>query len=327
MNNRRKLIVALGASALATPLAGFAQQATKVWRIGYLSAASSDNDKLRLAAFQQGLRQLGYLEGKNIVIEQRYAAGRFERLADLATELVRLQVDVLIVYGDSAIRAAREAGGAIPIVMTISADPVGEGFVDNLARPGGRVTGFSDLHSALVTKRLELLKEIAPSASRIAVLLTADPTRLRQLKDIQAAAPAFGVIVLPLPVTGADDIDRAFVTMRKERSEGLIVLGDPVIAIHRRQIAGLAAKGRLPSIFTVRESVDAGGLMSYGTNFPELWRRAAIYVDKILKGAKPADLPVEQASKFELVVNLKTAKALGIAIPQSILIRANEVIQ
>ena len=326
MNGR--IFVWFLATLLLTTVYAEAQQPTKVYRIGYLSAASAEADKNRFAYFQRGMQELGYIEGKNVVIEQRYAAGQFERIPELSAELIRLKVDVLVVYGETAILAAKNATSTIPIVMTVHPDPVGDGIVASLARPGGNVTGLSDLHTVLATKRLEILKEVVPSASRIAVFFhAANPTLLRQLKDIQDIAPAFRVTVLSVPVTGPDDFDRAFTMMRKERAAGLMVLGSPLIGVHRRQILDLAAKSRLPAIYTVRESPDAGGLMSYGTNFHELWRRAATYVDKILKGAKPADLPVEQPTKFDLVINLKTAKALGLTIPHSLLGRADQVIE
>jgi putative ABC transport system substrate-binding protein len=212
--------------------------------------------------------------------------------------------------------------------MTVHPDPVGDGIVASLARPGANVTGLSDLHTVLVSKRLEILKEVVPSASRIAVFFHAsNPTLLRQLKDIQDIAPTFRAPILSVPVKGPDDFDRAFSMMRKERAEALMVLGSPLIGNHRRQILDLAAKSRLPAIYTLKESPDAGGLMSYGTNFDELWRRAATYVDKILKGAKPADLPVEQPTKFEFVINLKAAKQIGLAIPPNVLARADRVIR
>jgi putative tryptophan/tyrosine transport system substrate-binding protein len=326
----KKTFFGLVLTAMLLAVCNFAeaQQSKKVYRIGYLSAASAEADKSRFAAFLRGMQELGYIEGKNIVIEQRYAAGQFERIPDLATELIRLKVDVLVVYGDSAILAAKNATSTIPIVMTVHPDPIGDGIVASLARPGGNVTGLSDLHTVLVTKRLEILKEVVPSATRIAVFFHAgNPTLLRQLKDIENVAPAFGVKVLPVPVTGPDDFERGFATMKKERAGGLMVLGSPLIGNNRQQILALVAKNRLPAIYTVRENPDAGGLMSYGTNFPDLWRRAAIYVDKILKGAKPADLPVEQPVKFEFVVNLKAAKQIGLTMPPNVLARADEVIK
>ena len=313
--------------ALSAPVE--AQQTEKVYRLGYLSVRTAKRERHRIAAFQQGLQELGYTEGKNIVIELRRAvAGQRERIRQLAAELVRLKVDVIVTTGGSTTQAAKEMTTTIPIVFTISADPVGDGLVASLARPGGNVTGLSDLHSVLVTKRLELLKEIVPTATRVSVLLNpAFPAHSRQLKDIQAAAPAFGVTVLSSPVTGADDIDRAFATMRKKSAEGLLVLGDPLLGNHRPQIVDLAAKSRLPAIFTGKGAVLHGGLMSYGANLTELWRRAAVYVGKILKGARPADLPVEQPKKFEMVINLKAAKQLGVAIPSEVLLQATRVIK
>jgi putative ABC transport system substrate-binding protein len=305
-----------------------AQQPEKVYRIGYLTARSHASESHRIVAFQQGLQELGYVEGKNIVVELRRAVGQREKLRELAAELVRIKVDVIVVSSGTIVPIAREATTTIPIVFTVHADPVGEGAVASLARPGGNVTGLSDLHSVLVTKRLELLKEVVPAASRVAVLLDAGwATHSRQLKDIQAAAPPFGVTVLPFPVTGREDIDRAFGSMRTRGAGGLIVLGAPLIANHRPQIVDLAAKSRLPTIFTTRENVAAGGLMSYGADLTELWRRTATYVDKILKGTKPADLPVEQPTKFELVINLKTAKQIGLTIPPNVLARADKVIR
>jgi len=272
------------------------------------------------------LRELGYVEGKTVVIEPRHAAGRFDRLPELALELVRLKVDVLVVSGAPAAHAAKKATGTIPIVITNAADPVGTGLVASLARPGGNVTGLSDFNAGVITKRLELLKEVVPSASRIAILLNpANPTNPRQLKLVQAAAPAVGVTLLALEAKGADDIDRAFAAIRKERAGALVVVGDPMFSTHEKQILDGAARNRLPAIYSQAQWVDAGGLMCYGTNFPDLFHRAATYVDKILKGAKPADLPVEQPTRFELVINLKTAKAFGLTIPPSLLLRADRV--
>ena len=296
--------------------------------LGMLCVPLAAEGQSWLADFQQGLQELGYLEGKNILIEQRYAVGQFERLPELAADLVRLKVDVLVVADAPAAHAAKKAASTIPIVMTSVADPVGIGLVASLAHPGGNVTGLSDFNAGVVAKRLELLKEVVPSASRIAVLLNpANPTNLLQLKLTQAAAPALGVTLLSLEAKGPDDIDRAFTAIREERPGALLVIGDPTFGTHRRRIVELAAKGRLPAIYWLRQPVDAGGLMSYGTNFAHLYCRVAIYVDKILRGAKPADLPVEQPIKSELVINLKTVKALGLTIPQSLLLRADEVIQ
>jgi len=322
------LAAALTVSLLTVPLAGETQQAVSVTRIGFLAASSGERLKSRQAAFQKGLRDLGYVEGKTIIIEYRSAEGRFERLPGLAAELVRLKVDVLVAEGAPAAHAAKNATSVIPIVIGNAADPVGTGLVVSLARPGGNITGLSDFNLGVVTKRLELLKEVVPRASRVAVLMNpTNPTNPLQLKEIEAVAPAMGVTLLPLEVRGADDIEPAFDAVRKHRAAAILVFGDPMFGTHRRRIAELAVKSRLPAIYGGAEAVDAGGLMSYGANFGDLYRRAAVYVDKILKGAKPAELPVEQPAMFELVINLKTAKQIGLTIPQSVLHRADRVIQ
>ncbi len=326
--DRRTFVKTLGVGLLAAPLAAKAQQARRIARIGFLSSYSAERESIFLAAFQQGLLELGYLEGRNIFIEQRYAGGNFQKLPDLAAELLALRVDILVTTGTPAAQAAKNATSVIPIVMTLVADPVGTGLVASLARPGGNITGLSDFNAGVVAKRLQLLKEVVPSASRVAVLFNpANPTNPLQWKLTQAVAPALGVTLLSLEAKGADDIDRAFTAIRKQLPEALIVIGDPLFGTHRRRIVELSVKSRLPATYSNREWADAGGLMSYGANFGDLYRRAATYVDKILKGAKPADLPVEQPTKFELVINLKTAKALGLTIPPSLLGRADEVIQ
>lgn len=305
-----------------------AQQATKIHRVGYLSASSAAADKDRYAAFLRGLLELGYAENKNVVIEQRYVAGQFDKTPESLRELLQLKVDVLVAYGEPVIAAAKNATSTIPIVMTVHPDPLGDGIIASLARPGGNITGLSDLHTVLVTKRFEILKEVVPSAARIAVLFHAgNATLQRQLKDVESVAPGFGVKIVPMPVSAAKQFDQAFAAMSKERVGGLMVLGSPFIGNNRRQILDLAVKHRLPAIYTLRENPEAGGLMSYGTNFQDLWRRAAVYVDKILKGTKPADLPVEQPIKFEFVVNLKTAKQIGLTIPPNVLARADRVIR
>ncbi len=306
-----------------------AQQTKKVSKIGFLASSSGERLKGRMAAFQQGLRELGYLEGKNILIEHRSAAGQFEKLPELAAELVRLKVDILVAEGAPAAHAAKNATRTIPIVIGNAADPVGTGLVASLARPGGNITGLSDFNLGVITKRLEILKEVVPTASRIAVLLNpTNPTNPLQLKEIQAAAPALGVTLLPLEAKGPDDIERAFATMRKNRPGALLVMGDPMFGTHRKRIAELSVKNRLPAIHGAAEIVEAAAaLMSYGVNFDDLYRRAATYVDKILKGTKPADLPVEQPMKFELVINLKTAKQIGLTIPPNVLARADKVIK
>ena len=285
-----------------------AQQPKKVPRIGFLGAASATSQASRLDAFRQGLRDLGYVEGKSIIIEYRDAEGKFERLPKLAAELVGLKVDIIVTQGSPAAEAAKKTTSTIPIVMATGGDAVGSGLVASLARPGGNITGLSTLATDLAAKRLELLKEVVPKASLVAILLKpANATNPLQLKEIKAAAPALGVILLSVEVKGADDLETAFTAIRKNRAGGIIVLSDPMFGTHRRRIAEFTVKSRLPAIYPGPEFVDAGGLMSYGNNFDDLFRRAATYVDKILKGAKPADLPVEQPMKFEFIVNLKTA--------------------
>ena len=328
MNTRIPVLFCLLITLLLITGSVHAQQPQKIPRLGYLSYGSVEIDKSLLAAFQQGLRELGYLEGKNIVIEQRYAAGQSDKLPELVAEFVRVKADVIVVTGDPAAHAAKKATTAIPIVIVTSPDPVGTGLIASLAHPGGNVTGLSDFHGGVVTKRLELLKDVAPLASRIAVLLNpANPSNPIQLKDIQAAASAFRVTLISLEVKGPDDIDPAFTTVVKERAGALLVLGDRLFATHQSQIIKFAVKNRLPTIYSQRLYVEAGGLMSYGANFTDQYRRAAIYVDKLIKGAKPADLPVEQPTKFELVINLKAAKQIGLTIPPTVLARADKVIK
>jgi ABC-type uncharacterized transport system substrate-binding protein len=328
MIDRRRFLLTSLAGAVAGPLAVEGQQPKTIVRIGFLSSSSAERERPRLTAFQQTLRELGYLEGQNIVIEQRYAGGNFQQLPELAAELARIKVDIFVVVGAPASLAARKTTSVIPIVMVGVADPVGVGLVDSLARPGGNVTGLSDFNAGVVAKRLELLKEVVPSASRVAVLLNpANPSNPLQLKLIQAAAETLGVRLFPLEAKSAEEIDRAFAAMRTERAEAVIVIGDPMFGTHRRRLIDLSAKRGLPAIYSTREYVIDGGLVSYGTNLDDLYRPAAVYVDKSLKGAKPADLPVEQPTKYELVINLKTAKALGLTIPPSLLARADQVIE
>jgi putative ABC transport system substrate-binding protein len=322
--------VALVVVLLAAPLSAHAQPRGKMHRIGYLSLQRVEADKSWLAAFRQGLRDLGHVEGENIVIHQRHATGRPEKLSGLASELVGLEVDVLVVYGLWALlEAGWKAPVTLPIVFTVDADPVGKGLVESLARPGGNITGLSDAHADLVPKRLQFIKEVIPSAARVGVLLNPDSRASQsQLKSAQAAGPALGMTVVPVEVKGRgrDDMDRAFATMSRDLG-ALLVIGDPSVSVHRSRIAELALKARIPTIATVREWADAGLLIAYGTNFHDLWRRAATYVDKILKGARPGDLPVEQPTRFDLVINLKTARALGLTIPPSFLLRADGVIE
>jgi putative ABC transport system substrate-binding protein len=305
------LAVVLAVGLVIALLAAEGQEAGKIWRIGFLSPYSTEFDKSWRAALQQGLRDLGYVEGKNFVIEQRHAEGRFERFPELAAELVRLKLDVFLAHSVAAVNAAKKASSTVPIVMAVVADPLGTGLVASLARPGGQVTGLSDLHSEINAKRLELLKGMVPSLSRVAVLWNpANSVHAAQWKDLQTAAPALQLTVVPVEVKGPEDVDRVFTTIRKERAEALNLLGGAA-TIHLRRVADLAVKNRIPTISTTRSSAEEGLLMSYGADFKDLYRRAAIFVDKILKGAKPADLPVEQPTKFELVINLKTAKTFS----------------
>ncbi len=322
-------LVAFALGILLAPLAADAQQPTKVPRIGFLVFSSpSTIISARFEGFRQGLRELGYIEGKNIVIERRFAEEKRERLPQLAAELVRLKVEVIVTGGPTSTRAAKEATVTIPIVMGHDTDPVGSGFVASLARPGGNITGLSSLAPEISGKRLELLKEIVPKLSRVAVFGTSTQAgNAQSLKETELAAAAFGVQLQYLDILDRKDIETAFREARKWRADGVLGLPSPVMIAERKQVADLAAKSRLPAMYTASEFVDAGGLISYGPNFVDLYRRAATYVDKVLKGSKPADLPVEQPTKFELVINLKTAKALGLTIPQSVLFRADQVVK
>jgi putative ABC transport system substrate-binding protein len=328
--NRRDTVLALLALG-AAPLAAEAQQAGKVARIGYVSANLADNPHLR-DAFLQGLRDLGYVEGRNAVIEYRGAEGNVERVPALAAELVALKVDVIFVGGGTRVTlGAMQATKTIPIVFTGVGDPVESGLVSNLARPGGNVTGLSALSPELVGKRLELLKQAIPGVDRVAVLWRPGALGERTDKDMltaaDVAARALGLRLQFVEAQDADEFARAFSDMSSARAGALTVLPSNRFLRHHTRIVDLAARNRLPAVYTSREFVDAGGLMSYGANEPDLFRRAATYVDKILKGAKPGDLSVEQPTKFELVINLKTAKVLGLTIPQSMLAHADEVIQ
>jgi len=305
-----------------------AQQPKKVPRIGFLGAASPSANAARIEAFRQGLRELGYVEGKNIVIEWRHAEGKFDRLSELAAELVRLKVDVIVTAGPPATRSAKEATSTISIVMAQDGDPVGSGFVASLARPGGNITGLATLSPELSGKQLELLKEIVPKLSRVAVFgASTGTTNAQNLRETELAAGALGIKLQYLDVLNPKDIETAFRAASKGRAEAVLVLGSPVLNSQRTQVVELAAKNRLPAVYGQPEFMDAGGLMFYGASTTEMFRRAATYVDKILKGRKPADLPVEQPIKFELVINLKAAKQIGLTIPQSVLYRADRVIK
>jgi putative ABC transport system substrate-binding protein len=328
MNNRRKLLVTLGAGALAfaAPPGSFGQQQGKVWRVGFLLPGAGSLSSANAGAFLKGMRELGYIEGKNLVIEWRFADGKLERLPDLAAELVQLKVDIIVTAGATAISAAQKATTTIPIVMTSAGDPVGSRFVKSLARPGGNITGLSNMAGDIAAKFIDLLRSVVPKLSRVA-MLTPSTTYGELSKSVQAAAQKAGVKTLVAEASTPQEIENAFSMMVREKADAVIMGSPTTFAQQHRQIAELALKYRLPSLFQDRVDVEVGGLMSYGQKLIDNYERSATYVDKILKGAKPGDLPVEQPVSFELVVNLKTAKALGVTIPQTILLRADEVIQ
>ena len=314
---------------LAAPLATEAQPA-KVARIGYLSplSVSADGSQRLFEAFRNGLTELGYAEGRNIAIESRWAAGKYERLPSLAAELVRLRMDVIVTAGVPAILAAKKATSRIPIIMAVVVDPIATGLVASLARPGGNVTGMSVMAPDLVGKQLEMLKEIAPKASRVAVLWNpANPGNTPQLRAAELAARTLGMRLQPQEARSPREIDSAFAAMSKEGAGAVVVLLDVMFIDQGTRIADLAARRRLAAVYGLAEHVRAGGLMAYAPSFPNNYRRAAVFVDKILRGANPGDLPIEQPTQFELLINLKTAKALGLTIPPSLLLRADEVIQ
>jgi putative tryptophan/tyrosine transport system substrate-binding protein len=326
---RKKVIgLTLSATLFALSVNIEAQQPKKVHRIGFLVPGSASGYASLVDAFRQGLRELGYVEGKNIIIEYRYTEGKEGPLPELAADLVRLKVDVIVTASTPDALVTKQRTGTIPIVMAVSGDPLGSGLVASLARPGGNVTGLTSIASDLSGKRLELLKEVVPRISRLAVL--GNPSNVltaSTMRETEVAAQALQVKPQILEVRGPDDFETAFQAATKGRADALIVLPDPVFTGQRRRIVDVAAKSRLAAIFYTKEFVEAGGLMSYGPNFSDLFRRAATYVDKILKGAKPADLPVEQPTKFELVINLKAAKQIGLTIPPNVLARADKVIR
>ena len=328
MNNRRKLLVTLGAGALAfaAPPGSFGQQQGKVWRVGFLLPASASLSSPNTGAFLKGMRDLGYVEGRNLVVERRFADGKLERLPGLAAELVQLKVDIIVTAGSPAISAAQKATSTIPIVMASAGDPVGSRFVKSLARPGGNITGFSNMAGDIAAKFIDLLRSVVPKLSRVA-MLTSTMTYGARMQNVQAAAQKAGVKTLVAEASTPQEIENAFSMMVREKADAVFVGSPAVFAQQHRQIAELALKYRMPSLFQDRVTVENGGLISYGQKLTDFYERSATYVDKILKGAKPGDLPVEQPVSFELVVNLKTAKALGLTIPQTILVRADEVIE
>ena len=328
----RRIFLTTVAGLLLTPLAAEAQQAGKVYRIGLLQIQTHELLVPYLKAFEEGLRELGYVEGRDFVREYRFADRQRERLPDLAAELVRLKVDVIVTGGDPGTMAARQATTTIPIVMTLGGDPVGVGLIASVRRPGGNVTGLVGVVGPdIMGKRMEHLKEVVPRMSRAGCFWNPDiPGYVAFWKATEEAARRLGVTLLSVEVRESREIEGAFARITRERAQALVVIADALalaVSVRRPEIPALAAKNRLPASYAYREAVDAGGLMSYGTSLPDLFRRAAGYVDKILKGANPGDLPVEQPTKFELVINLKTAKALGLTIPQSLLLRADQVIE
>ena len=330
MITRREVLVALGACALAAPFASFAQQQNKIWRVGFLSSRHVEflESDAFYGSFRQGMRELGYVEGKNLVIEWRSAESKNERLPVLATELVNLKVDVIVVAGTPATSAAQKATTAIPIVMGNIADPVEQGFVKSLARPAGNITGLSGMGGDVGLKQFEMLLSMVPKMSRLAILVNpTNMSNLDKLPVVQAAAQKRGVKILRVDARTPQEIDNAFSWIRQQNVGALIWFNDQFFLQQKSQIAGLTAKYRLPGVAQDRMYPEAGVLMSYGTNYADQYRRTATYVDKILRGAKAADLPVEQPTKFELVINRKTAKALGLTIPQSLLISADKVIE
>jgi len=327
--NRRDTVLSLLVLG-AAPLRSFAQQQGKVWRVGFLAPRRrpASLDSHAYGAFPQGMRELGYIEGKNLMIEWRFAEDDYERLPSLAAELVQLKVDVIVASGSGATRAAQNVTTTIPIVMANVGDALGSGIVKSLARPGGNITGTSLVLGDIGPKQLEMLLSVVPKLSRVAVLFNPASASYSPIqKSLQTAAQQTNVRILPVELRAAQGIENAFAIMTREKAEALIVLPDPIGNDHVRQIAENAGRTRLPSVASIREYVDAGGLMSYGQNWADNYRAAATYVDKILKGAHPGDLPVEQPTKFEMFINRKTAKALRLTIPQSLLISADQVIE
>jgi putative ABC transport system substrate-binding protein len=325
MNKRRKLLFVLGASALAAPLASFAQQQGKIWRVGVLGAGSPSGWMAMVDALRAGLRDLGYVEGKNIIIEYRWAEGKYERLPDLATELVGLKVDVIVSHATSGIGAAKKATATIPIVIASLGDPVASGFVTNLSRPGGNITGLSFFSREIAVKRIELLKEVMPRITRVALLTDRNmPPDFQTPMEI--AAKSLKLALEFINVESFDELEGSIVAMAKSSIGGVVVYESPMLISNAKAVGAIATKHRIASI-GFKDVAEGGGLIAYGADIPKMWHRSATFVDKILKGAKSGDLPIEQATTFELVINIKTAKALGIKIPNSILVRADKVIE
>jgi putative tryptophan/tyrosine transport system substrate-binding protein len=328
VTTRRAFLGTLAGSLLAAPLAAEAQQPAKVYRIAFLATGSASAQHYRVEALRGSLRDLGYVEGKNIATEYRWAEGRFDRLSGLAAELVRLKVDIIVTSGTASTQAAMQATTTIPIVMVGTGDPLRSGLVASLDRPGGNVTGLTQLGAEVAGKRLQILKDAVPNVARVAFLWNpANASHVIYFGELQGAARGLGLTLQSVEVREPQEVERAFAGMMRGHPDALIVTADSVHEVRQAWIVDFTAKRRLPAMYQLKEYVAAGGLMSYGTSITDQYRRAATYVDKILKGAKPADLPVEQPTKFDLVINLKTAKALGLTIPPSLLQRADEVIQ
>ncbi|MBI2753062.1 MAG: ABC transporter substrate-binding protein [Betaproteobacteria bacterium] len=329
MNRRETLISLVALGAAVGPLGARAQQPAKPYRVGFLSLLPRQQAASHIKALQEGLRGLGYIEGRNIVLEYRFADGKADRLSDLVAELIRLKVDVIVTgFGTLPALAAKKATSTIPVVFSFVSDPVEAEVVASLAHPGGNITGLSTVAAGLAAKRLQLLKEILPRLSRVAILLNpATPAATQALSETKAAAEKLAIQLHPLEAWAAQDIESSFAAARERRAEALIAVTDPLTIAQRARILEFADKSRLPTMYGMRDFAETGGLVSYGANYDEPSRRAAVYVDKILKGARPADLPVEQPTAFELVINMKTAKALGLTIPQSLLLRADRVIE
>jgi ABC-type uncharacterized transport system substrate-binding protein len=329
MMNRRTLLSTIGLSLVSAASRSFAQQ-QRIWRVGFLALPERPEpfESSRFGAFPRGMRELGYVEGKNLQIDWRFAGGEEGRLTGLAAELVQLKVDVIVAGATPVISAAQKVTATIPIVMASANDPVGSGFVASLGRPGGNITGISNLSSDLSSKIVETLLSVTPKLSRVAILVNPkNPSTMAMATSLQAAMQGLGAASQPLEATTTEEIETAFSKMRQQNAEAVIVTADTVFVEQRRRVAELAMKDRMPSMFSFREHVEAGGLMSYGQNLADGYRRAATYVDRIFKGAKPGDLPVEQSTKLELFINLRTAKALGLTVPDTLLARADEVIE
>jgi putative ABC transport system substrate-binding protein len=330
MNHRRRLLIALGAGALAAPFGSFAQQTPRLRRVGVLLGGTAAASRYQIDAFVRGLNELGYAEGKNVVLETRWAEGKIDRFPVLAAELLEQKVEVLFAPSGVAAQAAQNTGTATPIVFALAPDPVGQGFGRSLAHPGGNMTGLTSSHGQLSAKRVELLKEAFPKIRRLAVLYFVAPSAAgvpEQLAETERAAKKLGIAVTTEESPRPDDFARAFASVRKQRPDALVVIENPMFFANRARLAELAAELRVPAIYNVAEYVESGGLMSYGASYADLIRRAAAHVAKILNGTKPGDLPIEQPTRFELAINMKTARALGIQIPQIVLLRAERVIE